>query len=60
MDTYAVTQDGPLFQVRVDNADGQVIGTFSNKLAAETFAATQRAIAIAKSVATVLPKDGPA
>ena len=58
MDTYVVTQDGPLFQVRVGNADGQVVGTFSNKLAAETFAEKQRAIA--KSVATVLPKDGPA
>jgi hypothetical protein len=58
MSTYVVTQDGPLFQVRVDNVDGRVVGTFSNKLAAETFAEKQRAIA--KSVATILPKDRPA
>jgi hypothetical protein len=58
MNTYVVTQDGPLFHVRVDNANGQVVGTFSNKLAAETFAATQREMA--KSVSTIPPKDGPA
>jgi hypothetical protein len=58
MDTYVVTQDGSLFQVRVDNVGGRVVATFSNKLAAETFAEKQRAIA--KSAPTTLPKDGPA
>ena len=45
MSTYIVTQDGARFEVRLDNANGQVIATFSNKLAAEAFAERQRAIA---------------
>jgi hypothetical protein len=45
MSTYIVTQDGARFEVRLDNASGQVIATFSNKLAAEAFAEKQRAIA---------------
>jgi hypothetical protein len=45
MSTYTVTQDGARFEVRLDDANGQVIATFSNKLAAETFAEKQRALA---------------
>lgn len=42
MSTYVVTQDGSMFAVRLGDKDGPVIATFSNKLAAETFAEKQR------------------
>ena len=42
MNTYAVTQDGSRFEVRVGDANGRVVATFSNRLAAETFAEKQR------------------
>jgi hypothetical protein len=42
MSTYIVAQDGFRFEVRVDDANGRVVATFSNKLAAETFAEKQR------------------
>ncbi len=42
MTTYTVTQDGARFEVKVGDANGQVIATFSNRLAAETFAEKQR------------------
>ena len=58
MSTYIVTQDGARFEVRLDNASGQVIATFSNKLAAEAFAEKQRAIA--QGVAESPPADVPA
>ncbi len=38
MSTYVVTQDGFRFEVLGGDANGRVITTFSNKLAAETFA----------------------
>ena len=43
MSTYVVVQDGAMFAVRLGDASGPVIATFSNKLAAETFAEKQRA-----------------
>ena len=43
MSTYVVVQDGAMFAVRLGDATGPVIATFSNKLAAETFAEKQRA-----------------
>ena len=42
MSTYVVTQDGARFEVRRGDASGPVVATFSNKLAAETFAEKQR------------------
>ena len=42
MSTYVVTQDGSMFAVRLGDKNGPVIATFSNKLAAETFAEKQR------------------
>ena len=42
MNTYTVTQDGSRFEVRVGDANGPVVATFSNRLAAETFAEKQR------------------
>jgi hypothetical protein len=42
MSTYVVTQDGSMFAVRLGDTTGPVIATFSNKLAAETFAGKQR------------------
>ena len=42
MNTYTVTQDGARFEVRVGDANGPVVATFSNRLAAETFAEKQR------------------
>jgi hypothetical protein len=42
MSTYVVIQDGPMFAIRRGDASGPVIATFSNKLAAETFAEKQR------------------
>jgi hypothetical protein len=44
MSTYIATQDGSRFEVRVGDANGRVVATFSNKLAAETFAEKQRVI----------------
>jgi hypothetical protein len=43
MSTYVVVPDDSMFAVRLGDADGPVIATFSNKLAAETFAERQRA-----------------
>ena len=43
MSTYVVVSDGAMFAVRLGDASGPVIATFSNKLAAETFAEKQRA-----------------
>ena len=43
MNTYSVTQDGSRFEVRVGDTNGPVVPTFSNRLAAETFAEKQRA-----------------
>ena len=40
---YVVVQDGAMFAVRLGDASGPVLATFSNKLAAETFAEKQRA-----------------
>ena len=42
MATYTVTQDGARFEVKVGDANGPVVATFSNRLAAETFAEKQR------------------
>jgi hypothetical protein len=42
MSIYTVIQDGPMFAVRLGDTSGPVIATFSNKLAAETFAEKQR------------------
>jgi hypothetical protein len=42
MSTYVVTHDGSRFEVREGDASGRVVATFSNKLAAETFAEKQR------------------
>ena len=43
MNTYIVTQSGSMFEVRVGDANGRVLATFSNKLAADKFAEKQRA-----------------
>jgi hypothetical protein len=43
MNTYVVTQDGPVFEVRLGDASGRVVATFSNRLAAEKFAEQQQA-----------------
>ena len=42
MTAYTVTQDGARFEVKVGDANGPVVATFSNRLAAETFAEKQR------------------
>ena len=42
MSTYVVTHDGSRFEVREGDKSGQVVATFSNKLAAETFAEKKR------------------
>jgi hypothetical protein len=42
MNTYIVTQDGARVEVRVGDANGRVLATFSNKLAADKFAEKQR------------------
>jgi hypothetical protein len=57
MSTYIVTQDGSMFEVRVDDTNGRVIATFSNKLAAEKFAEKQRLMD--KSAANIPPDDKP-
>ena len=57
MSTYVVTQDGPRFEVRVDDVNGRVVATFSNKQAAEKYAEMQRT---ADTDASGLPsKDKP-
>ena len=43
MSAYLVTQDGPIFEVRLGDATGRVVATFSNRLAAEKFAEQQQA-----------------
>ena len=43
MSTYVVAPDGAMFAVKLGDASGPVIATFSNKLAAEAFAEKQRA-----------------
>jgi hypothetical protein len=55
MNTYVVTQDGGRFEVRVGDANGRVVATFSNKLAAETFAEKQRVID--DGAANIPPED---
>jgi hypothetical protein len=57
MSTYIVTQDRSRFEVRVDDANGRVVATFSNKLAAETFAEKQRVMD--ESAANIPPDDKP-
>jgi hypothetical protein len=42
MNTYVVTQEGAGFAVRLTSTSGQVVATFSNKLAADKFAEKQR------------------
>ena len=42
MSTYVVVQDGSMFAVKLGDTSGPVIATFSNKLAAETFAEKKR------------------
>jgi hypothetical protein len=42
MSTYVVTQDGSRFEVRVGDASGPVLATFSNKPAADKYAEKQR------------------
>jgi hypothetical protein len=57
MSMYVVTQDGPKFEVRLGDASGRVVATFSNRLAADRFAEQQQARD--ESEANVPPKDGP-
>jgi hypothetical protein len=57
MSTYIVTQNASRFEVRVGDSNGRVVATFSNKLAAETFAERQRAID--EGAATVPPEERP-
>jgi hypothetical protein len=57
MSAYIVTQDGSMCEVRVDNPNGRVVATFSNKLAAETFAEEQRLMD--ESAANISPDDKP-
>jgi len=42
MATYVVTQGGAFFAVRLGDSSGPVLATFSNRMAAETFAEKQR------------------
>jgi hypothetical protein len=42
MVAYIVTQEGSGFAVRLTSTTGQVVATFSNKLAADNFAEKQR------------------
>ena len=44
MTTFVVTHDGSRFEVREGDESGRVVATFSNSLAAETFAEKQRMI----------------
>jgi hypothetical protein len=56
MSTYVVAQDGSRFEVRVGDAKGRVVATFSNKLAAEAFAEKQR-VADDDGAAKIGPED---
>ena len=42
MVAYVVTQEGNGFAVRLTSISGQLVATFSNKLAADNFAEKQR------------------
>ena len=42
MVAYVVTQEGSGFAVRLTSITGQVVATFSNKLAADNFAKKQQ------------------
>jgi len=42
MNTYIIIQDGSFFAVRLGDSSGQVLATFSNKMAAETFVKKQQ------------------
>ena len=42
MVAYVVTQEGNGFAVRLTSISGQVVATFSNKLAADNFAVSWR------------------
>jgi hypothetical protein len=55
MNTYIVTQEGSRFEVKVGDANGRVVATFSNKLAAEKFAEKQRVID--EGAANISPED---
>jgi hypothetical protein len=55
MNVYVVTQEGSRFEVRVGDANRRVVATFSNKLAAETFAEKQRVID--EGAANISPED---
>ncbi len=57
MSTYIVIQNASRFEVRVGDPDGRVVATFSNKLAAETFAEKQRVRD--EGAATIPPEERP-
>ena len=57
MSTYIVTQNASRFEVRVGDSNGRVVATFSNKLAAETFAEKQRVID--EGAANIPPEERP-
>ena len=57
MSTYIVTQNASRFEVRVGDSNGRVVATFSNKLAAETFAEKQRVMD--ESAANIPPDNKP-
>jgi hypothetical protein len=54
MSTYIVIQNASRFEVRVGDSNGRVAATFSNKLAAETFAEKQR---VSDEGAATIPPD---
>ena len=56
MAEYIVTQDNSAFHVRIGDASGPVIATFSNRLAAERFAENKRS---ADESSRTSPPDGP-
>jgi len=58
MSTYAVVQDGPIFEVKAGDQNGPVVATFSNKLAAERYAEKLREAA-ASGAASAPPADKP-
>jgi hypothetical protein len=45
MSTYVVVPDDSMFAVRLGDANGPVIATFSNKLAAETSVSVKEVVA---------------
>jgi len=57
MTKYVVTQDASRFEVRVGDANGRIVATFSNRLAAETFAEKQRALG--EGAANIPSQDKP-